>query len=294
MELAAVSDQAGFSSLLQLEQLSSTLAPAPLTPASSLAPVDPSLTLSQSLNELWASASLESPTVVEEKAITQPVASAAIFPQVEPITLLPVSAPAELTGLADSPLVGIIDQEFCLSAVDGDSNLDVALFSGLDLIDNDSDPITCTGDFDQTAPPAIIAATEAEAVWVGRAAEQSWATSLIEFVNTARALNFEQAIVSIPAFSLETDIAPPTTPQAAPVLPQRQLTSFEQLALSYALDSGVAVILPVAGEIEPSSAIAITEAFSNVVVTDSAEDADPLAVVYGDRDILTDLVPLTA
>ena len=195
----------------------------------------------------------------------QAIPGANVFTSLEPpmVALLPqndqpdsrlvVDSPAELTGLTDTPLVGIIDTAFCASVGD----LDVVLFSGMDRIDGDSDPIAMAEDSEPTACtelvtelieddfPSLLPDAGVEALWLGRADEHTWAESLVEFVNTALVLGFEQAIVTIP---ISQSNAPDAAEPAA-------LTVLEQAALTYASQNGVMVIQPMfhTAELLPSA-----------------------------------------
>ncbi|MGF1536824.1 MAG: hypothetical protein ACFB4J_10130 [Elainellaceae cyanobacterium] len=205
----------------------------------------------------------------------------------QPILDIPIEVPADLTGLTDQPLVGIIDSGFHPDVL----ALDAVVFLGRDRIDDDSNPIMLDAEstddaeapetplienpaIESTPPEAepsinpvseaelafqatqIVAAPDGfEPLWLGRAdGSESWAFSLIEFVDVSLALGFDRAVVSLNVDltsvlpDMELDSSPDALEPAAEVseviIPRFELTSFEQAALNYARQNNVLIVLP--------------------------------------------------
>lgn len=247
-------------------------------------------------------------------------------PEIDP----PIDVLPDLTGLTNQPLIGIIDTGFPPDIL----TLGSVVFLGSDRIDADSNPLVLLEDSVpealapemlalETVDPSIsatisgyaaeiVAAPDgAEPLWLGRAdGLETWAASLIEFVDTSIALGFDSAVVSlnvdlvepnIPGLDAGLDAASPDTAVISDpaldvfssaadtpdsVVPRSQLTLVEQVALNYARQNNVLIVLPAGDTTSPSSFVEATLPFDNVVTVGSAPDTPPLS--YGDGiDLLT-------
>ena len=181
---------------------------------------------------------------------------------------------------ADQPLVGIIDTGFA----ENHPHLNYDNFIlGRDLIDGDDNPLLAPGEGNEhgTHLLGLIAARPDNdmemvginpdaPVWLGRAVGSGeWAESLVEFVDAAREAGQPNAVANLSLDLTQVDAE-------GNVTPRYELTRQEWMALEYARQQGVLVVVAAGNNGGSLSGLAqAAREFDNVLTVGAAEAFDP-------------------
>lgn len=180
---------------------------------------------------------------------------------------------------SDQPLVGVIDTGFSANNPDIDYS---RMILGRDRIDGDDDPLLAGGvDAEHgTHVLDIIAATPNNSIgidginddallWVGRAVGSGkWAESLVEFIETAKAYGQPNAVVNLSFDLIQTN------PDGS-VTTRNELTPQEQVALEYAHQNGVLIVVAAGNEGGVMSALGqASQEFDNIITVGAADGLD--------------------
>lgn len=201
------------------------------------------------------------------------------FP-VDPTNPPPIVVPVDPPGgnfdfkKSDQPLVGIIDTGFSGNNPDIDySNITV----GHDYVGNDANPLLQNGEGSERGTHVLGVITAQQdneigidgindkaPIWVSRANSRTWADSLMEFVDAAKKSGQPNAVVNInlDLTKLNTD---------GSVIPRLELTQQERLAIEYARQNQVIIVVP--GGNNPGQVSALGKAsleFDNIITVGSA------------------------
>ncbi|MEG5053511.1 S8 family serine peptidase, partial [Microcoleus sp. B13-B6] len=243
--------------------------------------------------------------------VTQPVAPNAIITiatnsqdktNAEPIN------PAQNVGLnpvatatsfhspkASQPLVGIISTGFNANNFDIDYS---RISLGKDRIANDDNPLIKSGEGSEqgTHVLGLIAATQNNSkgidginteapIWLGRASgNNSWAESLIEFVDTAKKSGQPNAVVNISFELTQVDAS-------GKIVSRYELTEAEKNALEYARKNQVVVVVPAGNNPQEISALGKASLQFDNIITVGASSGGQVTDYSGTGkglDILTE------
>ncbi|WP_293313311.1 DUF4114 domain-containing protein [Microcoleus sp. PH2017_08_TRC_O_A] len=160
---------------------------------------------------------------------------------------------------ASQPLVGIISTGFNANNFDIDYS---RITLGKDRIANDDNPLIQSGEGSEqgTHVLGLIAATQNNSkgidginneapIWLGRASgNNSWAESLIEFVDNAKKSDRLNAVVNISFELTQVDVS-------GKIVSRYELTEAEENALEYARKNHIVVVVPAGNNPQEISAL---------------------------------------
>ncbi|WP_377474165.1 MAG: S8 family serine peptidase [Microcoleus anatoxicus] len=196
---------------------------------------------------------------------------------------------------ANQPLVGIISTGFNANNFDIDYS---RITLGKDRIANDDNPLIKSGEGSEqgTHVLGLIAATQNNSkgidginneapIWLGRASgNNSWAESLIEFVDTAKKSGQSNAVVNISFELTQVDAS-------NKIIPRYELTEAEQNALEYARKNHIIVVVPAGNNPQEISALGKASLQFDNIITVGASSGGQVTDYSGTGkglDILTE------
>ncbi|XZO00978.1 MAG: S8 family serine peptidase [Microcoleus sp.] len=196
---------------------------------------------------------------------------------------------------ANQPLVGIISTGFNANNFDIDYS---RITLGKDRIANDDNPLIKSGEGSEqgTHVLGLIAATQNNSkgidginneapIWLGRASgNNSWAESLIEFVDTAQKSGQSNAVVNISFELTQVDAS-------GKIVPRYELTEAEQNALEYARKNHIIVVVPAGNNPQEISALGKASLQFDNIITVGASSGGQVTDYSGTGkglDILTE------
>ncbi|MFB8797796.1 MAG: S8 family serine peptidase [Microcoleus sp.] len=196
---------------------------------------------------------------------------------------------------ASQPLVGIIGTGFNVNNFDIDYS---RITLGKDRIANDDNPLIKSGEGSEqgTHVLGLIAATQNNSkgidginneapIWLGRASgNNSWAESLIEFVDTAKKSAQSNAVVNISFELTQVDAS-------GKIVPRYELTEAENNALEYARKNHIVVVVPAGNNPQEISALGKASLQFDNIITVGASSGGQVTDYSGTGkglDILTE------
>ena len=189
----------------------------------------------------------------------------------------PVTTPSFHSPKASQPLVGIISTGFNAKNFDIDYS---RITLGKDRIANDDNPLIQSGEGSEqgTHVLGLIAATQNNSkgidginneapIWLGRASgNNSWAESLIEFVDAAKKSGQPNAVVNISFELTQVD-------DSGKIVSRYELTEAEENALEYARKNHIVVVVPVGNNPQTISALGKASLqFDNIITVGASSD----------------------
>ncbi len=178
---------------------------------------------------------------------------------------------------ASQPLVGIISTGFNAK----NSDIDYSRITlGKDRIANDDNPLIQSGEGSEqgTHVLGLIAATQNNSkgidginneapIWLGRASgNNSWAESLIEFVDAVKKSGQPNAVVNISFELTQVD-------DSGKIVSRYELTEAEENALEYARKNHIVVVVPVGNNPQTISALGKASLqFDNIITVGASSD----------------------